>query len=71
MLSPFPVSPPENSLSYPSPPASVRVFSHPANPSCLHALTFPTMDQAFTGPMASSPTDALQDHPLLHMLLEL
>jgi hypothetical protein len=59
-----------NSQSHPPPPsASMRVLppTTPAYP-LWHS---PTLGhQAFTGPRASPPIDALQGHPLLHMRLE-
>lgn len=63
---PFPgSSPPPNSLSHPSPPASMRVFPHVPTHSYLLTLNSP-----FTGPRASLLIDARQGHPLLHMQLE-
>ena len=41
MLTPFPVSPPENSYPIRPPPASMRVLPHPPTHSCLPALVFP------------------------------
>jgi hypothetical protein len=49
----------------------MKVFLyHPHTPTSLHWHA-PTLEhQVFTGSRASSPTDAVQGHPLLHMHLE-
>jgi hypothetical protein len=49
----------------------MRVFLYPSTHSHLPILDFPTLGhRAFTGPRTSTPTDAWQGHPLLHMQLE-
>ena len=71
MLSPVPVSqkPPITS-SLPCFYEGVQPPTHVPTPSCLH-WHFPTLGYgAFTLPRAFPPTDAWQDHHLLHMLLE-
>ena len=75
MLFPLPVSPLE--IIYPiSPsPASMRVLRHPpTHPPTLSFL--PDLAFPYTGALSlhrtkvSSPLDAIQGHPLLHMQLE-
>ena len=61
MLSPFPVFPPQ--IPY-------WVLPHPRMPTAAPWHS-PTLGHpASTGPRASSPIDAGQGHPLLHMQLE-
>jgi hypothetical protein len=76
MLSPFLVSPPETPCPIYLPPASMRVLppttqppSHPPLPS-LPGIPPTLGHRAITGPRTSSPVDAQQGNPLLHMWLE-
>jgi hypothetical protein len=50
----------------------MRVFPHQSTYFCLPAFSIPLYwgHQALTGPRASSPIDAQEGHPLLHMQLE-
>jgi hypothetical protein len=57
--------PPRNPLSHAPSSCSMRECPHLLTHSCLPALTFP-----YIGPRASSPIDAQQGHPLLHIQLE-
>ena len=73
MLSPFLVSPLQILHPIPLPFASKRIappHTHPSTPTSLPFYPPMLGHQAFTGPRASSPIDARQDHPLLHMQLE-
>jgi hypothetical protein len=71
MLSPFQVSLPPNPHLIPPPPDSMKVLTQPPNQFSLPTWHSPIRgDQAFTGPRASPPIDAWQDHPLLHMWME-
>jgi hypothetical protein len=65
--------PPQNSLYYP--PSScfyegVPPPSQPLPPPCPGIPLHCCIHRAFTGPRASSPTDARQGHPLLHIWLK-
>jgi hypothetical protein len=71
---PFLFPPSANPLSHPL--ASMRVLPHSPTHSPTHPLPppwhSPTLGhRAYTGPRPSPPIDAIQDHPLLHMQLEL
>ena len=64
MLSPFLISLPETHYPICPPPVSMIVCPHPRNSQPLH---FPALGHwAFMEPMASSPIDAQQGHPLLN-----
>jgi hypothetical protein len=68
---PSPPLPPKTSYTIRPSLASMRVFpNHSSTPTSppLHSLT--PGNQAFPGPRASSPIDAQQGHPWLHMPLE-
>ena len=68
MLSPFLIPP--NFPSHHS-PASLRLYTHLSAHSCILPSHSPTSGhQASTGPRTSSPIDARQGHPLLHIRLE-
>jgi hypothetical protein len=71
---PFPNFPPEILYPITPPPASMRVYPtstpHLPTPASLPSH-FPTLEHwAFTGPRASSSTDAQQGDSLLHIWLE-
>jgi hypothetical protein len=61
MLSPFPVTPSQTSITFPYPFASMRGLLLPLSHSCLTALTFP-----YTAALSHTR----QGHALLHMGLE-
>ena len=67
MLSPFLISPPETPYPISPIPASIRVCPQLSTHSYLPTLTLG--HQAFTEPGNSSPIDARQGHPLLHISL--
>jgi hypothetical protein len=62
--------PPRYPLSHPPPPASMRVCTHSPTPASLPSQSLTLGHRVFTGPRASSPIDARQGHPLLHIQLE-
>jgi hypothetical protein len=65
MLSPFLVSPQNLPIQ-----SSLPYFyegAPPLTPACLPSNSPIQGHQAFTGPRASSPTDAREGHPLLHL----
>ena len=67
MLSPFLIPPPETPYPISPIPASIRVCPQLSTHSYLPTLTLG--HQAFTEPGNSSPIDARQGHPLLHISL--
>ena len=66
---------PRKPCATPPPHASMRVYHHPPTHPLLSISLLshsPTLGHAaFIGPRASSPIDAQQSHPLLHMQMEL
>jgi hypothetical protein len=70
ILSPFLISLSPETNPIPPPPASMRVCPYPPTPS-FPPLHSPILGHlAFREPRASSPTDAQQGKPLLHIWLE-
>jgi hypothetical protein len=72
LLSPFQISAPRNPLSHPFSSCFYECVppTHPPTPASL-TLHSPTLGHlAFVVPRVSSPIDALQGHPLLHIWLE-
>ena len=72
MLSPFTIFDPLKT-PYPISPSPASMMVCPYPPPTLASLLShsPTLEyQAFRGPRASSPIDAQQGHPLLHIWLE-
>jgi hypothetical protein len=70
MFALFPDPSPQNPYFILPPPASMRVFFHPPTSASLPSNSPTLGHQAFTGPRASPPTDAIQGRSLLHMRLE-